>query len=260
MTTLAITTPFFVTQKDLSNGNELFIIDIEEINIDLKALIDAKFVKICEGNSGTDLAIVKSRLLQFLTTKKGSNLEIGAISEFFLHLFLNDKGFDPQFLYLNLEEGSIKKGFDGYYFYDGRQWILESKSGNINTTGISHRSKVKEAYDDLKDKLSGRRPNNPWRNAYDHASHIDVGANSNVRADIKNFSDQYSLNTFHDIKEFNIIPGATLVLDGTWAAIDCDTIESEVKALIATLQFRQIKVICITKTSLQLFWDYLSEP
>jgi hypothetical protein len=75
MTTLPITTPFVVTKKDLSNGNELFIIDIEEINNNLRALIDAKFVKICEGNSGTDLAIVKSRLLQFLKTKKGSNLD-----------------------------------------------------------------------------------------------------------------------------------------------------------------------------------------
>ncbi len=258
MTALIVITPFIVKQKDLSNGNELFIIDIEDINDDLKALIDTKFVKICEGNSGTDLAIVKSRLLQILTSKRGSTLEIGAISEFFLHLFLNEKGFDPQFLYLNLEEGSIKKGFDGYYSYNGDQWLLESKSGSISTASISHRSKVKEAYDDLEGKLVGRGTNNPWRNAYDHASHIDVGADSNIRADIKKFSDQYSLNVFHDIKEFNIIPGATLVLDGTWVAIDYDKIESEVKALVATLQFRQIKVLCITKKSLQLFWDYLS--
>jgi hypothetical protein len=258
MTTLPITTPFVVTKKDLSNGNELFIIDIEEINNNLRALIDAKFVKICEGNSGTDLAIVKSRLLQFLKTKKGSNLEIGSISEFFLHLFLNQKGFDPQFLYLNLEEASIKKGFDGYYFYNGEQWVLESKSGSINTAGISHRSKIKEAYDDLEGKLAGRGTNNPWRNAYDHASHIDVGAKPNVRADIKKFSDQYSVNEFHDIKQFNIIPGATLVLDGTWTAVNGDKIESDVKTLIATLQFKQIKVLCITKKSLELFWDYLS--
>lgn len=260
MSNLTIITPFFITQKDLGDGNELFIVDIEDINDNLRALIDAKFVGICEGNSGTDLTIVKARLLQFLNTKKGSSLEIGAISEFFLHLFLNDQGFTPQFLYLNLEEGSIKKGFDGYYFYNGDQWILESKSGSISTNGVSHRSKIKEAYDDLQNKLAGGGTNNPWRNAYDHASHIDVAADTNVRADIKRFSDQYSLNTFQQIREFNIIPGATLVLEGIWIAVDYDKIESEVKALVTTLQFKQIKVVCITKKSLQLLWDYLSAP
>lgn len=260
MTTLSITTPFNVKEKDLGDGNELFIIDIEDINEHLKILIDEKFVKICEGNSGTDLAIVKRHLLQFLTTKKGTQLEIGAISEFFLHLFLNQKGFSPQFLYLNLEEGSIKKGFDGYYFYNGDQWVLESKSGSTSTTGISHRSKVKEAYDDLESKLAGKSANNPWRNAYSHASQMNVGADSNVRTDIKKFSDNYTLGVFHDIEEFNIIPGATLVLDGTWVPVDCDKIESEVRALIVNLRFRQIKILCITKKTLQLFWNYLRTP
>nr|WP_295933617.1 hypothetical protein [uncultured Dyadobacter sp.] len=258
MTALSTSSPFIVATKDLGHSNELFIIDIVDIDSGLKALIDTKLVKICEGNSGTDLAIVKKRLLEFLKTKKGSTTEIGAISEFFLHLYLNDVGFNPQFLYLNLEEGSIKKGFDGYYLFNGDEWVLESKSGSITTAGISHPTKIKEAYDDLVDKLSGKVKNNPWRNAYNHASQMDVGADSNVRANIKKFSDLYSQGKFHRIEEFNIIPGSTLVLDGVWVDADCNKIEIEIKALITKLHFKKIKVLCITKKSLRLFWDYLT--
>lgn len=250
--------PFTVVHKDLGNGNELNIIDINGIDEGLKACIDEKFVKICEGNSGTDLALVKQRLINFLTPKKGSTIEGGAIAEFFLHLFLNQSGFQQQFLYLNLEEGSIKKGFDGYYLFDGDEWVLESKSGSVSTVGISHPRKIKEAYDDLKGKFAGTGSNNPWRNAYDHASHYDVGADSNVRANIKKFSDEYLKAQFHSIEKFNIIPGSTIFLSGAWIAPDIAIIESEITTLIRTLKFKKIKVLCITKKSIQVFWDYLN--
>jgi hypothetical protein len=251
-------TPFNVLYKDLGDGNELHIIDIDQIDQSLTDCIDEKFVKICEGNSGTDLSLVKQRLVKFLTPKKGSTTEGGAIAEFFLHLFLNQSGFTPQFLYFNLEEGSIKKGFDGYYLYNGEEWILESKSGSITTAGISHSSKVKEAYEDLYGKLAGKGTNNPWRNAYNHASHIDVGAENSVRASISKFSNEYVKGKFHKIDDFNVIPGSTIFLNGTWIAPDASTIETEMEELVKTLKFKKIKIVCITKKSIQIFWDYLN--
>lgn len=251
-------TPFNVIHKDLGSGNELHIIDIEDIDLALKKSIDDKFVSICEGSSGTDLALVKKRLIQFLTPKKGTTIESGAIAEFFLHLFLNQSGYTPQFLYLNLEEGSIKKGFDGYYLYDGEEWILESKSGSVSSIGISHSKKIKEAYEDLKGKFSGSGTNNPWRNAYDHASHIDVRADTSVRANIKKFSDEYIKAIFYKIDDFNIIPGSTIFLDGTWITPDIANIQLEIETLVKTLKFKKIKILCITKKSIQVFWDYLN--
>ena len=251
---------FNTTVKNLGNGNNLCIIDIEEIDSKLEVYLDSKFVKICEGNSGTDLQYVKKRLLSFLTTKKGSTLELGSIAEFLIHLYLNDSGFEPQFLYFNLEENSIKKGFDGYYFYNTEEWILESKSGSISTIGITHTSKIKESYDDLKTKLSGGATNNPWRNAYNHASHADVGANANVRANIKSLSDKYEKNVKHIIDDFNIIPGSTIFLDGKWVASQAAQLESDMKTAISKFKFKKIKIICVTKKSLEIFWDYLKKP
>ncbi len=242
----------------LGGGNELHVVDIEDLDDGLKRCFDAKFIKICEGNSGTDLSLVKLRLRKFLGTKRGKTTELGAISEFIVHQYLNEIGFEPQFLYFNLEEQSIKKGFDGYYVLDEEEWIFESKSGSINTKTISHPSKIREAYLDLKDKVGGKAKNNPWQNAYQHANLIDVGALTTVRQNVKVLSDQYLTGVYHDIKNFNIIPGSTIFLDGSWIASDLTNIESDVKTLVDLLDFKSIKVICVTKKSIQAFLDYLS--
>lgn len=141
---------FDVEHKKISNGNYLHLINIEEIDLKLESLIDKSIVAICEGKTDTDLNTIKKRLIHFLTTKNGNYTEMGAIAEFFTHLYLSEIGFKQECLFFNLEEGSIKKGFDGYYSKANEEWIYESKSGSINTKNISHRGKIKEAYSDLK--------------------------------------------------------------------------------------------------------------
>lgn len=254
-----MTNPFTEEIIDLLNGNELCVIDIKDINNDFKNFIDNTFVKICEGASGNNLQTVKERLISFLDTKRGTNIEMGAIAEFLLHLYLNFHEYKQQFLYFNLEENSIKKGFDGYYRKANEEWILESKSGDITTAGINHIRKIKESYNDLKDKLAGGSTNNPWRNAYNHASHIDVGAEISLRTIIKKFDTEYVKGITHDIKDFNIIPGSTIFLNGSWVITDAN-LETDVKALITTLSFKRIKILCITKRSITLFWTYLTNP
>lgn len=39
-------------------------------------------------------------------------MDTGAVAEFFVHLYLNILGLKQECLFLNLEENSIKKGFD----------------------------------------------------------------------------------------------------------------------------------------------------
>ncbi|MBT1705290.1 hypothetical protein [Chryseosolibacter indicus] len=248
---------FNFLSKNLGSGNTLYIIDIETIDEPLKICLDNWFVKVCEGNRGIELSTVKTRVANFLGTKAGSTTEMGAVAEFLLHVFLNEQGYQPQFLYTNLEENSIKKGFDGYYLFASQEWILESKSGSIGTAGISHAKKVKESYDDLKSKLAGEGPNNPWENAYKHASQLDVNANPNVRKNIDALSQRYTKGVFQQIKETNIIPGATIFLNGTWKPTDSAELEKEVLQIIEKLEFKKMVVVCVTKSTLKLFLDYL---
>lgn len=241
-------------------GDDCFFhfINIEALDSNLVELIDRKVVEICEGASSTSLQVIKSRLITFLNTKRGTTTEMGAIAEFFTHLYLNEIGFKQEFLFLNLEEQSIKKGFDGYYSRTDLTWIYESKSGSISTAGISHHSKIREAYADLEGKVSGEVKNNPWQNAYNHASQVDVEAEDSIRKQLKKFADDFTMEEFQEIKNFNIIPGSTIFMDGAWSEIEVDSLSARLEEIIPGFEFEKIHIICVNKASLQLFWDYLN--
>lgn len=107
---------------------------IEELDGGFRKYMDKKLVKICKGKRKIKLKTVKKEFIKYLESKGKSTLLTGSVSEFFIHLFLNSQKFKQEFLYFNLEENSIKKGFDGYYTKDSKEWILESKSTTITTT------------------------------------------------------------------------------------------------------------------------------
>ena len=243
--------------KELGDGNHLHFINIPALDDIITAYIDASIVSICEGAACTDLATIKQRLIAFLAPKKGTTTEMGAIAEFFGHLYMTEIGFNQEFLFLNLEEGSIKKGFDGYYSFDGETWIYESKSGSTTTERATHDAKVRLAYSDLKDKISGNPANNPWQNAYNHACHIDVGTAASIRQNLKGLARAFTQGTRQDIGSFNIIPGSTLFLEGLWSAIDEDVIAPKLLQLIGEFSFKKIHIICVNKASIELFWTYL---
>lgn len=233
------------------------ILDIKEMNNDLSKFIDNYIVKICEGDSGTNICIVKKRLIQFLKRKEDSSIEMGAVAEFFIHLFLNSEDFKQECQFFNLEENSIKKGFDGYYSKGGKEWIMESKSGLINTIGISHPNKIKIAYDDLKEKISGNVSNNPWQNAYNHASTIDVNTSKTIRNNIKKMSDKFSQGNFDEIINFNIIPTSTIFLNNEWRETDVQDLLKKIEEKIKKFKYKNIIIICITKISVKLLENYL---
>ena len=242
---------------DFDNDNHLHFINIPTLDSHIVAHIDANIVSICEGATDTNLTTIKQRLIADLTPKKGSTLEMGTIAEFFGHLYLTEIGFKQEFLFLNLEERSIKKGFDGYYSFNDETWIYESKSGSAATEGASHKSKISSAYSDLKDKISGNPANNPWQNAYNHASHLDVGADASIRQKLQALARAFTQGQRWDIASFNIIPGSTLFLGGAWNNIDIDALAPELNELMTTFSFSKIHIICVNKASIDLFWNYL---
>ncbi|RTZ24243.1 hypothetical protein EKN09_04710, partial [Vibrio penaeicida] len=129
----------------LDSSKSLHVIEIESITEDTKKLLDTYFVSICEGDSDSKIDLVKKRLAKFLETKS-VEIQMGAIAEFFVHLYLNQLSFKQEFLFFNLEENSIKKGFDGLFSKDYETFLVESKSGALLTKGISHKKKLNTAY------------------------------------------------------------------------------------------------------------------
>lgn len=97
---------------------------------ELKNKIDEHILRIWEGRNsyGTTINDVKLKIKNFLRNKLNENPEqdslndiyMGAVAEFFIHIFLNDIGLEQECTFKNLEERSIKKGFDGYYSDDNK--------------------------------------------------------------------------------------------------------------------------------------------
>ncbi|WP_051149650.1 hypothetical protein [Flavobacterium indicum] len=184
--------PFSHKKQKLECGNILYTIDIDIIDSNLKNFFDAKLTEICEGTRNIGLIDVKTKLVDFFDSKKDSDLEIGAVAELIIHFFIKTKKFKAEFLFTNLEENSLKKGFDGYYSKKNEEWILESKSGKITTIDISHKSKIAEAYTGLKNKVEGKdKDNNPWENAYKHANQSDLRTKKTIKDKLNDLSINY---------------------------------------------------------------------
>lgn len=250
---------FDAVLKKVSPNISIHIIDLKAFSLELEEYLDTHFVSICEGDTGGNLQRVKTTIIGFLETKD-NRTKMGATAEFFLHLYLKHIGFNQECLFLNLEERSIKKGFDGYYSIDSEEFIMESKSGSSWTDSISHGGKIKEAYTDLKNNLAGKSKkskNNPWRNAFNHAR--VVGTEKNIKDNIKKLSDNYDDSIYYDIEDFNIIPASTIFLDDYWTNEYSNDIIDELESLSRIFKFNNMNMICVTKKSLTIFENYLKK-
>lgn len=255
--------PFVFEEYALSDSTVLTIIDIENIDEMMKAVLDENFVLICEGNTGSSLPTVKTRVRNLYATKNPEWI-MGATAEFFVHLYIRLTGFKQECLFLNLEENSIKKGFDGFYSKDGLEWLMESKAGSIDSKGVSHAGKVTLAMNNLSAKVSGRdksgnkeQPNNPWQEAYSHASQYDVGTAASIRQNLKQLANDFTNGNFRSIEEFNTMPCGTVFLSGVWSQPDHKHIKSDIERISNKLKGRQIHAICVTHQSTKLFEKYI---
>lgn len=255
--------PFNIEEHTISDNTILTIIDIMQIDEEAKSILDENFVLICEGDSGAGLSTVKTHVKNLYSTKNEEWI-MGATAEFFIHLYIRLTGFKQECLFLNLEENSIKKGFDGYYSKDGLEWLMESKAGSTQSKNVSHAGKVTLAMSDLSAKISDRDksgkkelPNNPWREAYAHASQYDVGTAANIRKNIKKLSDDFTNGKFRSIEEFNTMPCGTVFLSGAWSQPDHDDIRKNIEQISDKLKGKQVHAICVTHRSTELFVKYI---
>lgn len=252
------------TKQDLNDTTTVTVLEIDELSDSLRKYMDEHLAEICEGTYSDSLLVdVKDRIKELFKDKQSDNTEVkytnwemGAVAEFFIHLYLKHHGLKQECMFFNLEERSIKKGFDGYYTDESSPWIMESKSGSIDSEGASHRSKIQEAMGDLKKKFSGQGvKNNPWRNAFNHASHVDVGSANKLRTYLKQLSNDFTQKTAHDIDEFNIIPCATIYYDET----DFHTVDEIFDTVTAGHKpvGKSAHIICVSHRSVGVFKEYI---
>ena len=240
----------------LSPNSKIYAVNIEEIDVAFKDYIDKKLISICKGNREIKIQTVKKQFITYLERKNESNLLTGAVSEFFIHLILAHKNYKQEFLYFNLEENSIKKGFDGYYSKDGVDWILESKSTKNNN--LTHKPQVSLAYRGIKNKIEGiDNKNNPWENAYNHASHADVQTKDTLKKKITKLSELYTEEEYGLVKDFKLLVSSTIFLEEKWCNIDKEKLKFEINGYLDGKNYDSIIVICLNKKSISHLMNYL---
>ncbi len=84
--------------KHISPDLELYVYDLPTLCLDTISLINRNLVEICEGESDTSLDAAKLTFLDFLSNKDDTT-KIGAVAEFFIHLFLRELGYKQEFLF-----------------------------------------------------------------------------------------------------------------------------------------------------------------
>lgn len=120
---------------------DLAICYIESLSAELKALIRKNLTTICHGSHVSEHADellfgYEATLSSFLDRYNGKPVEtkVGMIGEFMAHILITElfDEFHVATAFFNLEEKSIRKGFDLllYRSQDKSVWITEVKSGN----------------------------------------------------------------------------------------------------------------------------------
>lgn len=246
---------FEVYVQEIDETKKIIIINIEEISAEMEKEIDKHIIQIWEGNTDGEITVVKKEILKYLGEIEEEK-KIGAIAEFFVHLYMKINGYDQYCLFQNMEEDkSFKKGFDGLYASNNENWIVESKS--TEQVEKRHYSKILEAYNDLNRKVNGKESNNPWKNAYNHASHKDLNVPDDVRKAIKKLRTDYSEGRYTNIDNYNIIPCSTKFFNDDKNKEEMEITKEEVKNKIESFEFKKIKAICINSKISNLFIQYL---
>ena len=245
----------------LDDNAQVIFIDYDSSDT-LKEMLDKHFVAICRGEKSLDdIKSIKLEIKDYLANKKHFQ-KIGAVAEFFAHLYFINKGFKQECMFLNLEEASAKKGFDGVYSKNNKILLLESKSRNFSKN-VNHKANIRVAYNDLCDKFSGKSKkgikNNPWRNAYNHASHKDVNSSTRLQEELRNLSNEYQQKTYKDISFFNIIPCSTIIDESKKDENSKKKLIEKIKKLIFTLKYKSIIAVAISNRIYDFFLKYLED-
>ncbi len=247
---------------EISECVTVHILNIDIYSSRLKEYIDNNIIQIWNGDNDeidNDISIVKQELINLIKNKSEAQKH-GIVAEFICHLYLRANKFNQHFLFSNLEEKGMKKGFDGLYGINDAFYIFESKSSLETTQDTSHNANISEAYNDLKRKVEGSNTsNNPWKNAYNHSMLRSIKFNESISKTLKKLSNDYTKQNYPKIDSFNIIPSSTLFLGSRFEVVNKHDLLIKITRLIKNYKFNKSNIVCVNKSSIDNFIAYLNE-
>lgn len=243
---------------------------IETFSDELKAEIRNRLAAICHGKdkvrAGSIVASYKETLRVFLNVyaKKSENIRKGMIGELLTHILLlktfpNYESANP---YFNMEEASIKKGFDLIVFDQDseRLKVVEVKSGSAGPISADPANKalLNLAKTDLKGRLNDNKIQ-IWINAINGASLALSGGK--LKEEINQILETCYSEAADDSAESTskcVVLVSVLYKDSE-DSISIDATHEKAKKIIDEKLFQETTVFSIQKETWEHIVDFLEQ-
>ena len=252
----------------VSKNKKYSLCVITDFSDELKDMIRLNLSKVCHGNAkvGTSNKIYsyKLTLKEFVKRfkNKDSKTKIGMIGELLCHIMLYHyhDNFKPASPFFNMEEGSIKKGFDLIAIDRNTQtfWLTEVKSGRTGT--LDKNKKIKTLIDLAKKDLEGRIPNSDSTIWYSAINNVELSVESGRPE--KDLLIEF-LSEFLQACDANIDKSSEarvilvpVLFENTKDRLKIDTIEAKGLQVEAESEFCECMIFAIQKSTMQKVEDF----
>lgn len=243
---------------------------ITSLSDELKAVIRSCLSTVCHGAAkaatGRPMYCYQTTLKEFVRRykEKPEKTRKGMIGELLLHILLTEYLQDYQINspFFNLEERSIKKGFDVVLNKKGTLdiWLAEVKSGECATGKNSSQtavSLINTAKNDLDERLNGESLS-LWMNAI-HGAQVAIDDARDEKAAIvsilEDYGDDASANRVKSADINAILVGT--VFNSLSDRITSQKIEEKRSSICKAKKFNEIYVIAIQKETYEAVFAFL---
>ncbi len=250
------------------NGYSIFWID--SFTDDLKSVIRCRLSAICHGidkaSSNRKMYCYKKTLEAFVERydSKTDDQKKGMIGELLLHILLAEviDEFEVNSLFFNMEEKSVKKGFDVILtkLHSTELWIAEVKSGELHKDKDSSQtvvSLINTAQNDLNKRLNEDNVT-LWLNAV-HGAQIAISEERNEKDAIISILEDYGDNASDDqicSREMNVVLVGTL-FNQLSDPIEEQSISKKHKKVVDSAIFKEAYIIAIQQETYQEIFDFI---
>ncbi|WP_216404870.1 hypothetical protein [Arcanobacterium phocae] len=236
----------------LCSTQNLIILDLTAFTSEDRKFIKNNLPQIFDGRTTKRNIPAAAKYMLNLLEKWTEGQVHGAIAEFILICILRHHGYEQEYCFRNLEQHSLKKGFDGLYLDSAKEmWLSESKSSYKH---IEHKRNLTLGYKQIQDNVTGKAPSDAWGNAYNHSR--TVNADDSLQSKLCKLSDDYISGNFTHIEQYNV------VLCSTVYTPDISSVERNKEAVekwISSHKSKKELAVIVTTESIGMVIDLLKE-
>ena len=245
---------------------------VNDFSNDLKELIRNELAKVCHGTKKTinkkTAYSYKKTIKEFVTrySDKTPETKMGMIGELLCHilLFYYEKSFQAASPFFNMEEGSIKKGFDLIVINkkNGTFWITEVKSGELGTEVKEQkfRTLIDLAKNDLKKRILEDSAT-IWYSAINNVE-LAVDSGMSEKEILVGYLEEFiedeedGKSSTNDPSKMNVIL-APILFEKSTNFIDFSTLTSKYDRVSDQSLFAKFQIFAIQKSTISKVEDFL---